>query len=169
MKKITYILIFSLFSYKSIANEICSPHPELEFFNKLGGQLEIQLSEQTVPINPKVANRKATSNATIKGVVMKGEFYESDEIGYRDLLKSELDQIAFNGSSIILSGAGNEPVEHQASNKSFFTVKELFKAIEITELKTRHKTDWFGGINVHHVYFEGIECQNGTWLIYWGS
>jgi len=169
MKKITYILIFLLLSYESLANETCNAHPELEFFNQLGGKLEIELSEETIPINPNVANKKATPTATITRVVMKGEFYESDEIGYRDLLKRELDQIAFNDSSIILSGAGNEPIEHRASNESFFTVRELFKAIETTEQKTRHKTDWFGGINVHHVYFEGIECESGIWSIFWGS
>ena len=31
-------------------------------------------------------------------------------------------------------------------------------------------SEWFGGVDVHHVFFEGIHlADDGVWDIYWGS
>jgi len=168
MNKVIYVLLMSLISNEGYADGVCRDHPELAFFNKLGGNLEIQLSEPTEPVSDRLANHKATASATLKSLVMNGQYYD-DDAGFRDLASLELEQIAYNESTITLSGAAMEPVKHKAPNGEFFTVKDLLKAVELTELKTRHKTEWFGGINVHHVYFEGIGCEDGAWLIYWGS
>ncbi len=51
-----------------------------------------------------------------------------------------------------------------------FTVRELLQAVEDTERQTRGKSDWFDGVDIHHVYFEGLhEEEPGIHTIYWGS
>ncbi|GAB2663226.1 hypothetical protein GCM10027088_47380 [Nocardia goodfellowii] len=68
-----------------------------------------------------------------------------------------------------LRGFG-DPVEHRASNGKWFTVRDLVTAIAETERRTRQQSQWYGGVDVHHVYFEGIhEGADGVWEIYWGS
>jgi len=35
---------------------------------------------------------------------------------------------------------------------------------------TRDSSKWFGGIDVHHVFFEGIHLdEDDVWAIHWGS
>ncbi|MGA9520488.1 MAG: hypothetical protein WBV82_03435 [Myxococcaceae bacterium] len=71
---------------------------------------------------------------------------------------------------IRLRGEAGDPVEHRAPNGKHFTVRELVKAVEETERQSRSRSNWLGGIDVHHVYFEGIHPENdGTWSIAWGS
>ena len=61
-------------------------------------------------------------------------------------------------------------VVHQAANGQAFTVEELLKAVEDTERQSRPNSEWFGGVDMHHVYFEGIaEAEDGVWDIQWGS
>lgn len=51
-----------------------------------------------------------------------------------------------------------------------FTVRELVHAVEKTELETRGSSEWLGGIDVHHIFFEGISAEaDGTWALCWGS
>jgi hypothetical protein len=51
-------------------------------------------------------------------------------------------------------------------------IDDLIAAIEETERRTRGNTQWFGEIDVHHVYFEGLvpaADAEGVWEIVWGS
>jgi hypothetical protein len=39
-----------------------------------------------------------------------------------------------------------------------------------TERQTRADSDWLDGVDVHHVYFEGLSGgTGGIWEINWGS
>jgi hypothetical protein len=58
--------------------------------------------------------------------------------------------------------------EHVADGGAF-TVRDLAGAIATTERASRGSSEWFGGIDVHHVFFEGIEDDDGAWRICWGS
>ena len=61
-------------------------------------------------------------------------------------------------------------VEHSAPNGNSFTIQDMIIAIEVTERKSRGSSEWLGGIDVHHIYFEGIhQNENGDWEIPWGS
>jgi hypothetical protein len=60
-------------------------------------------------------------------------------------------------------------VNHVAPSKFGFTISDLISCIEKTELRTRPDTDWFGGADTHHIYFEGMFFENGVYRIYWGS
>ena len=79
--------------------------------------------------------------------------------------------MAFRGPSIRLRSRGDEEVvTHDAPNGSHFTVRELLRAVEETERRARPRSQWFGGIDVHHVCFEGLYLWDaGVWTILWGS
>src|SRR5262249_44443192 len=71
---------------------------------------------------------------------------------------------------ILLCGLDERVVEHRAPDGGAFTVRDLAAAIAETERQTRGGTNWFGGIDVHHVYFEGLMLDDdGVWTIGWGS
>jgi hypothetical protein len=60
-------------------------------------------------------------------------------------------------------------VEHDAPNGKAFTTRDLKAAIEKTEQAGRENAPWLGGVDVHHVFFEGIELEDDVWTICWGS
>ncbi|WP_225728361.1 MULTISPECIES: hypothetical protein [unclassified Nocardia] len=139
----------------------------LEFFNRLSGTLAIELTEPTEEIAPNLANRRATATAAITGVTFALEVFEDER--FRDLTVDEFDRVVLKVPVLNLRGLG-DPVEHRASNGKWFTVRDLAAAIAETERSTRGQSRWYGGVDVHHIYFEGIhEGDAGVWEIHWGS
>jgi hypothetical protein len=56
------------------------------------------------------------------------------------------------------------------TRKGFFTVAEVVKIIEKFERIDRPKSEWFGGIDCHHIFFEGIHQEAGnSFYVRWGS
>ena len=47
----------------------------------------------------------------------------------------------------------------------------ILAAVEETEKLTRAESEWFDGVDVHHVFFEGIRyvSEHDHWYIAWGS
>lgn len=60
-------------------------------------------------------------------------------------------------------------VKFTAVNGAWFTVQEVLDAIGAFETAARVQTDWYGGIDTHHVMFEGLEGKDGHYMICWGS
>ncbi|WP_433664066.1 hypothetical protein ACQPW1_19260 [Nocardia sp. CA-128927] len=139
----------------------------LEFFNGLSGTLAIELTEPTKDVAANLSNQSATATAAIRGVSFAlNVFGEGD---FRDLTVDEFDRVVLELPMLNLRGFG-DPVEHRAPNGKRFTVRDLIAAIAETERSTRQQSQWFGGVDVHHVFFEGIhEGDDGVWEIYWGS
>jgi hypothetical protein len=153
----------------STESETDMTHPELEFFNSLSGELKVTLSAPTEKIGSS-ANVRATPEAEIESLELAAEVFHRDSGTFRALTPDELRSVAFRASQITLQGEGGGTVTHQAPNGKFFTVQELLKAVAETERQTRDKSEWFGGVDVHHVFFEGIhQGDDGVWKIYWGS
>ncbi|QEL19410.1 hypothetical protein [Limnoglobus roseus] len=145
------------------------PHPELEFFNSLTGKLEIELDTPAEPV-ANLLNLQASPDARIVRLELKAEVFDRETDESRPLTPAELDGVAFRGSSILLQSEDGEPVSHAAPNGSHFTVRELLRAVEETERQTRGGSEWLGGVDVHHVYFEGIHSDDGdVWEVDWGS
>ncbi|MFE3752893.1 hypothetical protein ACFXO9_01160 [Nocardia tengchongensis] len=139
----------------------------LEFFNGLSGALSIELSEPTVDIAANLSNKRANSTAEIKALSFTPQVFQDNS--FRDLTADELDRVVLESTVLNLQGEG-EPVAHRAPNDKWFTVRDLVAAIAETERRTRPQSQWFGGIDVHHVFFEGLDQQeDGTWRIFWGS
>lgn len=145
-------------------------HPELEFFNSLSGKLEIELSEPPQPIG-NLLNERAAPDARVVRLTLTAEVFNRDTEEFRPLTPDELAGVAFRGPSIRLRGEDDdEGLAHAAPNGSYFTVAELLHAVEETERAARGRSEWFGGVDVHHVFFEGIEPgDDDTWEICWGS
>ncbi len=140
-----------------------------EFFNSLTGKLEIELTEPAEPY-ANMANLAAKPSAELVDVWFQPEVFEENEQKFRDLTETELQLVIFRESRIRLRGLDETVVEHKAPNGRSFTVKEMFAAIEETERRTRGNSEWLGGIDVHHRFFEGIyQDENGDWEISWGS
>jgi hypothetical protein len=144
-------------------------HPELKFFNSLSGKLEIELDTPAEPV-ANLLNLRAAPDARIVRVELRAEVYNPDTEEFRPLTPAELDSVAFRGRSIKLQSEDGEVVAHDAPSGSHFTVRELLRAVEETERRTRAHSEWLGGIDVHHVFFEGIEPgEDGVWEVCWGS
>jgi hypothetical protein len=146
-----------------------SSHPELEFFNGLSGKLEIELDVPAEPV-ANLLNLRAAPDARLVRLELRAEVFNRDTGALRPLTPEEWDAVAFRGSSIRLRSEDGEAVSHAAPNGSYFTVEQLLHAVEETERRTRARSEWLGGIDVHHVYFEGIHPgDGGVWDIDWGS
>lgn len=146
-------------------------HPELDFFNSLSGKLNIQLDQPATPVGG-LLNLQASPDAQIVRLELKVQVFEPDTETFREVTAEELDSVAFQGASIHLQSEDGDVVAHNASNGSYFTVRELLRAVEETERQTRGHSDWLGGIDVHHVFFEGIhpsDEEDDVYEIYWGS
>ncbi len=140
----------------------------LEFFNRMSGTLNIVLTEPPVPVSPKVLNKKALPTAKIKSLWLEMKVWEDDEM--RPLTEEEATTVALRKARVRLRGLTREAVFHEAPNGKDFTVRELWIAVEETERQTRSTSKWFGGIDVHHIYFEGLRLEeDGSYSIEWGS
>lgn len=143
--------------------------PELDFFNSLSGRLEIELTQAPQRIGS-LDNVRATPDAKVKSLRLIAKVFNSDSKTFRDLTREELQSIAFRGSEITLRAEGGGTVNHRAPNGEFFTVQQLLDAVAETERQSRGQSEWFDGVDVHHVFFEGIhQDDDGVWEIDWGS
>lgn len=141
----------------------------MEFFNEIGGRLNIELSEPPERITEDLANETATPDARIVSLELVPEWFERDTGEFRPLTEEELNRTAYAGPTIKLGAESGSVMEHQAPNGKSFTVRELLKAVEDTEKQERTNTELFGGVDVHHVFFEGLYEEDGVWWISWGS
>ncbi|WP_460720474.1 hypothetical protein [Nocardia heshunensis] len=133
----------------------------------MSGTLSIELTEPTESIAATLSNQRTTSTAAIKRVSFTLNVFENGEA--RDLTANELNRVVLELPILNLRGSG-APVEHRAPNGKWFTVRDLAAAIAETETTTREQSQWFGGTDVHHTFFEGIEKRaDGVWEISWGS
>lgn len=140
----------------------------LRFFNALSAVLDIKLSEPTEAISPHLANQKAAPTAEIVSLSLEPQVFLRDESEFRPLTDDELARVVFEEPSITLRGYGRA-IEHPAPDGGRFTVADLIAAIAETERQTRAESEWFDGIDVHHVFFEGIHWEGDAWQIHWGS
>ena len=96
-----------------------------------------------------------------------------------ELTRDELNQPGFIGSELPIESIWTtqngrtfaETRRTYKTQKGFFTVSEVVKAVEKFERIDRPKSKWFSGIDCHHVFFEGL-CPNvekNAFCIRWGS
>lgn len=146
---------------------------ELEFFNTLTGELKIELNEPARPIAPGMMNLHAPPSAQIVSLRLTlgvPPVDEDSEEEPRALTEAELTSVAFAAPVIRLRGLTDQSVVVHAPDGQRFSVRDLLHAIEQMELATRHTSEWFGGVDVQHTYFEGIEEDgDGVWAVQWGS
>jgi hypothetical protein len=141
----------------------------LEFFNRLSGRLKIELTEPAVQVAPNLLNKAAPAHARVTEVSFTLDVYEDDE--FRALTDDEWSRVVIRASRIRMANlrTADFVVEHDAPDGAAFTVRDLRDAIAKTERESRDRSEWLGGIDVHHVFFEGITFQRDAWYIAWGS
>ena len=142
----------------------------VEFLGALSGRLEIELTEPPVAIAPPLLNMKALESASIKTLKLVAEVFENGD--FRALTEEELALVVVQAPTIrmVSDCAEDVVVEHAAPNGHLFTVRDMLVAAEETERQARSRSEWFGGIDVHHTYLEGIHQEDdGLWVIQYGS
>lgn len=142
----------------------------LEFFNGLSGILRIQVSEPPVRAAPHLLNLVTTPTTTVLGTVLELSVYEGNGDA-RPLTEDEWNLVVIPEPRIRMCSldAMDGVVEHEASTPAGFTVRDLCAAIGRTEKEARGRSKWLGGVDVHHIFFEGISLENGVWAVAWGS
>ena len=162
----------------------------LGFFDRLFEKLKIDLSESRSRVEGLLVE-KAPPSAQITGVSLIMEvdiqrelfanlteeqqqrlvIVEDDGPLFRELTEEEWKRVVIRTPAIRMRGeSGQHVIEHQAPDGASFTMRDLASAIAETERRTRGYTNWVGGIDVHHVLFDGIELgEDGVWQIKWGS
>jgi hypothetical protein len=141
----------------------------LEFFNGLSGRLKIELTQEPQPISPHLSNVAAGPEAKIVSLTFRMDVW--DGRGFRELGEDDWSRVALCAPAIRMRNCRvpDVVVEHSSPDGNAFTVRDLAAAVEETDRRARGDTEWFGGIDVHHVYFEGIRDVDGVWEIHWGS
>lgn len=145
----------------------------LDWFNALTGRLEIVLTEPAKPVAESLpGNLAAAPTARIASLALKlGVVDDPDDLDAepRELTEAEWTRVVLRVPRVRI---GNDVgvVEHVAPDGATFSARDLVRAIEETERRTRPRSEWLGGIDVHHVYFEGMDLDSdGAWFIGWGS
>jgi hypothetical protein len=141
----------------------------LEFFNGISAFLKVELSEDPQPIG-NLENKAANPNAEILSISLEPQVFEKAMDDFRALAQEELDLVVFRGAHIDMCGESGQVIGHDPPNGLYFSVQDLLLAVSETERKTRGNTQWLGGIDVQHCFFEGIQRdEDGIWHISWGS
>jgi hypothetical protein len=142
----------------------------LRFFNTLSGTLALKLSEEPKPISERMLNLAAPPTARLVSASLHMQVWLRESREFRELTELEWRRVVLRSPVIRMGGEAGRAIEHRAPDGATFTVRDLTAAIAETERQARGETDWFGGIDVHHVFFEGIELEaDGVWWIRWGS
>ncbi|MFI5299975.1 MAG: hypothetical protein ACHREM_17950 [Polyangiales bacterium] len=142
----------------------------LAFFNALSGRLRVELSEEPKAVSPRLANLVAAESARVVGVSLSMTVYERES--FRALTEAEWRRVVIRAPRIrVCNGRAQDVVvDFAAPDGTTISVRDLTSAIEMTEAKSREASRWFGGVDVHHVFFEGISLQDdGAWATRWGS
>jgi hypothetical protein len=141
----------------------------LRFFNRLSGQILVELTEPPDRISPSLENMKASPSAQLRSLTIEWEILE--DAGFRQIAADEWTLPVIRAAKIRLRAYGCDAViEHTAPDGSLFTVRDRANAVECTERKGRADTSWFDGIDVHHVFFDGIhQDADGIWHVRCGS
>jgi len=141
----------------------------LAFFSSLSGNLSIELTKPPEPISEHLMNLKASPEAKIASIELSMQVYLRGERTFRPLTDAEWNQVVIVEPSIKMRGESGKVLEHRAPDGTQFTVRDLTAAVCETEKQGRGDSEWYGGIDVHHVFFEGIVLDDGVWRIRWGS
>ena len=145
--------------------------PTQEF--RLGGDgidftINIETSEPPRGIPPSFILRERPTMTQLLGIRS-----ERPRRSGLELSDDELQSRGFHGSHMQLRADRDAEVTEKSyhSDKEYFTIHEVIANIVDFETARRQKTDWFGGINAHHVYSEGMfpNDDGESFNIWWAN
>lgn len=141
--------------------------------------LNIQLSKPPAPIGRQpggqfyLLNLQADEDATLTDITVD-EIYRTEE-PYKKFTNEEINNLViYEKDEIEFRFKHFEDRSRNASKKYYFpsnkvTIKQFVDAIIDFEKLTRPMNLWCGGIDCHHIFYEGISGQNGSYIILYGS
>lgn len=136
----------------------------------LSFSLDIKTSMPSEPIG-NMLNEMVPSDASILAISIPTPSV-MDGSEYRNMTETELHEILFTTPSIRITTAtpSVKTFTADAPNGKWFSVADTLGAIADVETKVRPLMTWFGGVDCHHVYFEGEgDREKGDILLHWGS
>ena len=115
-----------------------------------------------------IANNFVEPGTEIKNIRLSEiTVFEDDD--FRIATTEELTSIEYPRNEITISSNGYSKTFISKTEKGF-TVGELFYRILEVEKESRETTEWFGGIDAHHIFFEGLHLNlDGSYSVFWGS
>lgn len=140
----------------------------LAWFGLLSGTLHLTLSEAPKPMTPHVLNEIAPPDAAIEAISMTWEVYEDET--FRPLTEEEWSRLVLPEPRIEIVTLSEDRLTFEAPSPEGFSTRTLAEIVEESERQTRVRTEWFGGIDAHHVFFEGLtKAADGAYQSAWGS
>jgi hypothetical protein len=146
-------------------------------FNKLTFTLQIEVSAMAP--RPGLYNEFAAPGADMLGIGISDPYvYERDDGKEEhagepgDITADDLASIALLKPSITFYDdcTNYEATFPAPAGQVYFTVSDLLNTLVAWEQQNRPRTEWFGGMDIHHVFFEGLEPNaEGKYYVAWGS
>ncbi len=135
-----------------------------------GGSLNIEVTEPLLSIS---LNEYATPTAQLESITFEGNTFDGEDI--HEVTEEQLAETAFDHPEINLvwqpaPGRDYLVCHRDAPNGTHFTLQDIVDTIVGAETLFRPHSEWFGGIDTSHTFFEGF-TQHGehTFSIFWGS
>ena len=139
--------------------------------NNIHFKLEIEV-EAVGPVN--------TFGIVVKKIIYPGAYVKNISLSPMKLWNSEsndfylpdkefLNSIAYNYNHIVIKSEKLSKI-YVASNNEYFTYQDIYDIVLDFEKKNRINSTWLGGIDIYHVFFEGLhQNKDKTFSIFWGS
>jgi len=135
-----------------------------------GGSLNIEVTEPLLSIS---LNEYATPTSQLESITFEGNTFDGEDI--HEVTEEQLAETAFDHPEINLvwqpaPGRDYLVCHRDAPNGTHFTLQDIVDTIVGAETLFRPHSEWFGGIDTSHTFFEGF-TQHGehTFSIFWGS
>jgi hypothetical protein len=145
----------------------------IPLINKLSFVLQVEVMEADLSGQPALPHLIMTRASRIGAVTIDKasvNVYDNDAGTFTPLTQAQLEQVAYDQPAITFTSETKPSFTKQApAGKTSFTVGDILDAIAAFEQYDRPSTDWFGGPDCHHVFFEGMEASSEGWYIAWGS
>ena len=165
-----------------MTTEMIGPTPYLK---SLSFELAFETTKTTKPPKkmPKKArrlqNRFEEKDSKLLNISIESHGVRRWDKDKHDFGECDLEEKGFIGSKITLHNSWkndgkviSETVSTITNEVGYFTCAEVIDHILDFEKCDRPKTKWFGGINCHHRYFEGlweVKGSGGHYGVCWGS
>ena len=136
--------------------------------DKLSSTLNITMDRPPKPQQGLLLNKFEEENSKVVSAKMTHPevFVDGD---LRPLTEEEMELPALRKQTFTIVDKTTS-MTFNAENGKCISVRDLFKAIGQFETVARAKSDWFGGVDTHHVYFEGMyKVGKDQYTIFWGS
>lgn len=139
--------------------------------NDIQFTLSIKLDVPPAPMSEFLLNLRADNNAKLVDIkvcdICRWDDTLEDLIAYSEEQLNNL--VIFDKNTIEFKDEDHSrKTYHFPTNR--VTIRQFVDAIVDFEKISRPKSEWFGGIDCHHIFYEGIYPDaNGTYSIFWGS